>query len=75
MAWVGIVDGKVLPVHWFQGSVDSPTYLNMLKTMVWPAIRGQATRKAYCRRMVNLHTALRKFSTFLLPSLESEWSQ
>ena len=22
MAWVGILDGKALPVHWFQGSVD-----------------------------------------------------
>ena len=47
MAWVGIVDGKVLLVHWFQGSVDSAAYLNMLQTMVWPAIRGKATRHQY----------------------------
>ena len=26
MAWVGIVDGQVLPVHWFQGSVDGLTW-------------------------------------------------
>ena len=37
MAWVGMVDGKVLPVHWFEGSVDGDVYLDMLKTMVWPA--------------------------------------
>ena len=47
MAWVGIVDGVVLPVHWFEGSVDGPTYLGMLQTMVWPAIRGRATRREY----------------------------
>ena len=47
MAWVGIVNGKVLPVHWFQANVDSPAYLDMLRTMVWPAIRGMATRHQY----------------------------
>ena len=47
MAWVGIVDGQVLPVHWFQGSVDSSTYLSMLKDKVWPAIRSKATRRNY----------------------------
>ena len=47
MAWVGIVDGKVLPVHWFQGSVDGPSYLGMLQNIVWPAIKGRATRREY----------------------------
>ena len=47
MAWVGIVDGQVLPVHWFEGSVDGPTYLAMLQTVVWPAIRGRVTRRAF----------------------------
>ena len=47
MAWVGIVDGKVLPVHWFEGNVDSNKYLDMLETIVWPAVRGSATRKQY----------------------------
>ena len=30
MAWVGIVDGKVLPVYWFEGSVTGKGYLQML---------------------------------------------
>ena len=47
MAWVGIVDGQVLPVHWFSGSVDDPTYLEMLRTKVWPAIRNRASQKQY----------------------------
>ena len=47
MAWVGIVDGVVLPVYWFEGSVDSQQYLEMLRTHVWPAIRHRATRKGY----------------------------
>ena len=47
MAWVGILDGRVLPVHWFQGSVDAKAYLEMLKEVVWPAIRGRATRREY----------------------------
>ena len=47
MAWVGMFDGKVLPVHWFEGSVDGDVYLDMLKTMVWTAVRGMATRRSY----------------------------
>ena len=39
------MDGKVLPVHWFQGSVDAKAYLEMLKAVVWPAIRGRDTRR------------------------------
>lgn len=45
MAWVGIVDGKCLPVHWFEGSVNSATYLEMLMTVMWPAVRASATRR------------------------------
>ena len=41
------MDGRVLPVHWFQGSVDAKAYLEMLKEVVWPAIRGRATRREY----------------------------
>ena len=47
MAWVGIVNGRVLPVYWFEGSVTSNKYLTMLETMVWPAIRSRATRDQY----------------------------
>ena len=34
MAWVGIVDGTMLPVHWFQDSLDSKTYIDMLKEVM-----------------------------------------
>jgi hypothetical protein len=47
MAWVGIVDGKCLPVHWFEGSVNAESYLKMLQTVMWPAVKSMATRKRY----------------------------
>lgn len=48
MAWVGIVDGKCLPVVWFEGSVNSQVYLEkVLQGTVWPAVRFLATRKSY----------------------------
>ena len=42
-----MVDGKVLPIHWCEGSVDAASFLAMLKGMVWPAVRASATRKSY----------------------------
>ena len=36
MAWIGIVDGKCLQVHWFEGPVNGTAYLDMLQTVVWP---------------------------------------
>ena len=47
MAWVGIVDGRCLKVHWFEGTVDGAAYLNMLQTVMWPSVRFQATRRQY----------------------------
>ena len=47
MAWAGLVDGKVLRIHWFEGSVDAAAYLAMLQGLVWPAVRASATRKNY----------------------------
>ena len=47
MAWVGVVDGRVLPVHWLTGSVNAAAYLQMLQTVVWPAVRGSASKKQY----------------------------
>ena len=44
MAWVGFVNGKLLPIHWFEGSVNGNQYLEMLKNKVWPSVRGTATR-------------------------------
>ena len=47
MAWTGIVDGRCLPVVWFQGSVNGEVYLDLLQNTMWPSVRGQATRKQY----------------------------
>ena len=45
MAWVGIVDGQVLPIHWFNSSVNGQSFLDMLEKVVWPAVKGFATKK------------------------------
>ena len=45
MAWVGIVNGRLLPIHWFAGSVDGNQYLNMLKDKVWPALKRYSTKE------------------------------
>ena len=48
MAWVGIVDGRILPVVWFQGSVNSNVYLEqVLKNTVWQSVKNLATRRQY----------------------------
>ena len=47
MAWVGVVDGKCLPVHWFEFSVNTGSYLEMLRTVMWPAVKNKVTRKNY----------------------------
>ena len=44
MAWLGVVDGRCL-LHWFTGSVNGDSYLHMLQTVVWPAIRHRATAR------------------------------
>ena len=51
MAWTGIVDGKCLPVVWFEGSVNSEVYLKVLKEVLWPAVRAVATREqCWCQQ-------------------------
>ena len=47
MAWVAIVDGRCLPVHWFEGSVNRVKYLEMLKMVMWPSVHAVATRRQY----------------------------
>ena len=44
MAWVGFVNGKFLPIHWFEGNVDGDQYKSMLESKVWPAVRRSASR-------------------------------
>ena len=48
MAWVGIVDGRCLPVVWFNGSVNGEVYLTkVLKETVWETVKHVATRRQY----------------------------
>ena len=48
MAWVGMVDGRILPVVWFEGSVTSTVYLEqVLKSSVWPTVIAVATRRGF----------------------------
>ena len=46
MCWAAIVDGKIV-THWFERgeNVNNVVYLNMLKEVLWPAVRGIATRR------------------------------
>ena len=47
MAWVGILDGRVLPPYWFEGSVNQVSYLDMLKNDVWPLIQRVVHTRRY----------------------------
>ena len=47
MAWTGIVDGRCLPVVWFQGSVNGEIQLELLQNIMWPSVKAPATRKQY----------------------------
>ena len=40
-----IIDGRCLPVHWFEEPGNGASYLEMLKTVMWPAVRAVATRR------------------------------
>ena len=44
---VGIVDGQVLCIPWFQGSVTGLSHLEMLKKNVRPAVKSFATKKKF----------------------------
>ena len=43
MAWVGIVNGRVLPIHWFDGNVTAEPYLKMLKMLFGQLFGGKKT--------------------------------
>jgi hypothetical protein len=49
MSWAAIVDGRVLPIVWFNDgeSVNSERYLNLLKKKLWPAVRSDANEQGY----------------------------
>ena len=50
---------------WFEGSVNAESYLEMLLTAIWPAVRNTASRKQYllvsagwCSRLLAMHLQL-----------------
>ena len=48
MALVGMADGKILPVMWFERFVNSEVYLEQaLKGTEWPAVTDLATKYQY----------------------------
>ena len=48
MSWAAMINGQVI-LHWFppNTSVNQDVYLDMLKSVLWPAVKGVATRKQY----------------------------
>ena len=46
MCWAALAEGRVI-LHWFaEGETeDQYNYLDMLKTKLWPVVRGRATRR------------------------------
>ena len=42
MARDGFVDGRFLPIHWFEGLVNGNSYNILLKEKVWPSVRSKA---------------------------------
>ena len=61
MAWAGLVNGKVI-IHWFDAnvSVNGETYLEMLKSVVWPKVgRAVTSRQIWFQQDgASVHTTL-----------------
>ena len=69
MAWVGIIDGRCLPVAWFDGSVNGKVYLEkVLKDTVLQNVKRVATRKKYWFQQdgANCHVTAQCLSFFRL---------
>ena len=49
MALAGFVDGKLLPIHWFEGSVNGESYIKMLEDKVWPSAKQGHLGKDSCK--------------------------
>lgn len=49
MCWAAIIEGKILPPVWFNTgtSVNSESYLALLKNNLWPAVRTVSSRRQY----------------------------
>ena len=49
MAWAAVVNGRILPIVWFQEgqSVNTEIYLNLLQNDMWPAVSDEADSESY----------------------------
>ena len=49
MAWADMVNGRILPIVWFQEgqSVNTEIYLKLLQNDMWPAVRHDSDRENY----------------------------
>lgn len=49
MCWAGIINGRVLTIHWFEPgvSVNGEIYHGLLKDKLWPEVRSLAARQQY----------------------------
>ena len=49
MCWAGIIDGRILPMVWFEpgSSVKGEKYLKLLQGDLWPQVKTLATRSQY----------------------------
>lgn len=48
MCWAGIINGRILPIHWFEPGVsfNGEIYHGLLKDKLWPEVRSLAAPKA-----------------------------
>ena len=48
MCWGAVINGEII-LHWFplNTSVNQHVYLDMLKSVLWPAVRGVSSRRSY----------------------------
>ena len=49
MCWAAVVDGRVLSLVWFDAgtSVNSDTYLSLLRENLWPEVKSLSSRRKY----------------------------
>ena len=48
MCWAAVINGQII-THWFPfySSVNHHVYLDMLETVLWPAVKGVSARRQY----------------------------
>ena len=48
MCWAAVINGQII-LHWFplNTSVNQHEYMDMLETVLWPAIKNVSKRRQY----------------------------